>query len=392
MNSPTTLRLVVIGGGATGTGIARDAAERGFAVTLVEQGELGSGTSGNFHGILHSGARYAVLDEPTASECYRENQILRRIVPSAIIPTGGLFVALNEREAAHATLIMQACQRTGIPATEITPAAAHILEPNLTTSVLRAFTVPDGFVDGGELIRLNREAAEAATRPATLLTGHRVIGFARKNSLINHVSVLNQATGKTTAIPCDYVINAGGVWAGEVARMVSITLDMVFDKGTMIMFENKLNTAVLNRCRPQADGDLLDQNGTQSIMGTTARVITKLSDCQPTAEEVQLLLTAGFEMVPAMKTAVIRRVYAGVRPLFNDGTPTLVGSTRSISRSYHVLDHEGAGLDNFISVVGGKVTIYRLMAEMAVDLLCRKSGVEEPCRTADLVLETKALA
>lgn len=71
-------RIVIIGGGATGTGIAREAAQRGYAVTLVERGQLGQGTSGRFHGILHSGARYA------------ENQ-LRRLKPSAITDTGGMF-------------------------------------------------------------------------------------------------------------------------------------------------------------------------------------------------------------------------------------------------------------------------------------------------------------
>jgi glycerol-3-phosphate dehydrogenase len=94
--------VLIIGGGATGAGIAAEAARRGFSVTLVERGGLGAGTSGSFHGMLHSGARYVVNDPAVAAACYAENQRLRRLIPSAIVDTGGLFVAMTEEEAQHA--------------------------------------------------------------------------------------------------------------------------------------------------------------------------------------------------------------------------------------------------------------------------------------------------
>ena len=83
--------VVVIGGGATGTGTARDLAMRGFDVTLVERGNLTDGTTGRTHGHLHSGGRYAVSDQESAIDCMQENRVLHEIAGHCIEDTGGLF-------------------------------------------------------------------------------------------------------------------------------------------------------------------------------------------------------------------------------------------------------------------------------------------------------------
>lgn len=374
--------VLVIGGGATGMGIARDASERGFQVILVERHELGSGTTGHFHGFLHSGARYAVNDPETAAECYRENIILKRIIPSAVHDTGGLFLAFDDTEAAHGDKIKQACKAAGIPTQELQPEAVLKNEPHVNPSLIRAFSVPDAFIDGTELIRLNKQASLQADTPPTFLTNHKITSMVIEGRSITHITARHEMTGEQRIIACDYVINAAGAWAGEVAAMADIALDMVYDKGTMIAFKKRYNTALLNRCRPQADGDLLVPDHTRSVLGTTARMISGPDDCSPTGEEVTVLLEEGAKMIPALNGAAIRSIYAGVRPLYNSDSKPEVSVTRQISRSFHVLDHQQAGLDNFISVVGGKVTVYRLMAEKAVDLLCSKCSVQRTCHTA----------
>src|SRR5258706_14571778 len=90
---PLSTEILVIGGGATGLGVAWDAALRGYKTLLVEKGDLAHGTSGRYHGLLHSGGRYVVRDPRSALDCYRENLILKRIMPSAIEDTGGGFAA-----------------------------------------------------------------------------------------------------------------------------------------------------------------------------------------------------------------------------------------------------------------------------------------------------------
>lgn len=352
--------IIVIGGGATGSGIARLAAERGHRVTLIERGDLGSGTSGRFHGVLHSGARYAVADPAVAADCYRENQRLRRLMPSAITDTGGMFVALNDKEAAHADIILAACHAAGIPCTEISRAEALKREPNLNSAVTRALLVPDGFIDGTELIRLNRLVAEQAATPATFFSDHEVVGFDQSGGRITAVQVRQAGDTSITRINCDYIINAGGVWAPRIAELAGQHIPMVFDKGTMIIYDRKFTSAVINRCRPEDDGDLLVSHADYSIMGTTSRVVHDPEDFSPTQEETDVLAREGALLVPALATATARRIYAGIRPL---QAAALTGDARSISRSFNVIDHDQG---NFISVVGGKVTLHRLMAEAAL--------------------------
>src|SRR6188472_341555 len=84
--------VLIVGGGSTGAGVARDAAMRGLSTVLVERRDLAEGTTGRFHGLLHSGGRYVVRDPRSARECIQENRILRRIASHCIEDTGGLFV------------------------------------------------------------------------------------------------------------------------------------------------------------------------------------------------------------------------------------------------------------------------------------------------------------
>lgn len=379
-------RVVVVGGGATGAGIAADAALRGFEVILIERGDLGNGTSGRFHGMLHSGVRYVVNDPLVATECFSENQILRRIAPSAVSGTGGLFVAFNHAEEEHADTILQACRQAGIPCEELSVRQALAAEPGLNRSLRRAFKVPDGSIDGLEILRLNRQVASGVEIPARFMTNHDVVRLHRNDTSVSAVEIRDATTGEIEIIECDYVINAAGVWAGNITRLASIELPMVFDKGTMIIFQDQFSTAVLNRCRPEDDGDLLVPHDGRSVMGTTARVIDDPDNCLPTQEEVDLLLLQGAEMVPGMKGAAVERFYAGVRPLLKQLSDHDGNTSRSISRSFKIIDHSEDGVDNFITVVGGKVTLYRRMAEEAVDVLCEKSGVQQGCETAQITM------
>ncbi|MDO9794822.1 FAD-dependent oxidoreductase, partial [Glaesserella parasuis] len=92
--SPLTTDVIIIGGGATGAGIARDCALRGIDCILLERRDIATGATGRNHGLLHSGARYAVNDRESATECIEENKILRRIARHCIDETEGLFITL----------------------------------------------------------------------------------------------------------------------------------------------------------------------------------------------------------------------------------------------------------------------------------------------------------
>jgi len=139
--------VLVIGGGATGAGVAWDAALRGFDVVLVERGDLAEGTSGRFHGLLHSGGRYVVKDPVAAEECVVENAILRDVIPACIEDTGGLFVTTPDDDPAYGDRFLEGCRAAKLPAEEIDVAEALRREPRLNPGIRRAFTVPDASIE-----------------------------------------------------------------------------------------------------------------------------------------------------------------------------------------------------------------------------------------------------
>lgn len=136
--------VIVIGGGATGAGTARDCALRGLRRNLVERFDFASGATGHNHGLLHSGARYAVTDRESAAECIRENMILRRIARHCVEPTDGLFITLPEDDLNYQATFVRACREAGIGAEIIDPALAERMEPSVNPAIIGAVRVRTG--------------------------------------------------------------------------------------------------------------------------------------------------------------------------------------------------------------------------------------------------------
>lgn len=361
--------IVVIGGGATGTAVALLAAQAGHKVVLVERGAMASGTTGHFHGMLHSGARYAVNDPAVAAACYDENQRLRTLVPDVTRHTGGLFVATSDDEAAHADVLLAACKQAGVPAHEVSVQQARKSEPALSTRAKRIIAVPDGTIDGAALVRHNRRQAEQASTPARFMTNTLVTGFRREHGHVSHVEVQHIHSKAKQAIACDMVVNATGVWAGQLAGLLGDSFEMVFDKGTMVVLKRAFTHAVINRCRPESDGDLLVPVHGASIMGTTARSVASPNHPVPSKAEIALLITEGATLVPDIAHAAIVRSYAGVRPLIRpQDRPAPQSSSRSISRGYQIMTHDSIDASNVLTITGGKVTLYY---RMALDIMQR---------------------
>ena len=139
--------VIVIGGGATGAGVAHDLALRGLHVTLLERGELTSGTTGRHHGVLHSGGRYAVSDKESAVECIKENQIIRRIAPGSFEENGGLFAAVTDEDMDYLSSFLDSCAACDIPTVVHKREETLALEPNINPDVKLSVEVPDATVD-----------------------------------------------------------------------------------------------------------------------------------------------------------------------------------------------------------------------------------------------------
>ncbi|HYF92412.1 MAG TPA: anaerobic glycerol-3-phosphate dehydrogenase subunit GlpA [Symbiobacteriaceae bacterium] len=372
-------RVIVIGGGATGAGVLWDLALRGVPAMLVEQGDLVHGTSSRYHGLLHSGGRYAVKDPVSAAECAQENATVRRIAPWAVEPCGGLFVQLEQDDRDYAHDWVKACRSASISIQALDPVQLRHEEPGLNSRMYAAYRVPDASVDGFRLVAGNVAAAQM--HGAHTLTYHKVVGLLTENGRVSGVRVQNQHTGHMKVLEAELVINAAGAWADRITAMAGIHLDLVADRGTLLVFHGRLTGQVINRLRPPGDGDIFVPAGSVTLLGTTAVPVGSPEECEVPPDEVGELLGLGAELLPAASSARVLRAFAGIRPLMKAKEEG--ASTRDLPRTFVVLDHEAEhGVAGLISVLGGKLTTYRLMAERVVDLAVAKLGISAPCRTA----------
>jgi glycerol-3-phosphate dehydrogenase len=369
--------VLIIGGGVTGTALARDLALRGVDCILVEKDDLNAGASGRNHGLLHSGARYVAGDREAATECRAEGEILKRIVPQAIEDTGGYFVAVPGDDERYIADFPSYCARSGIVARAVEVAEARALEPALAADAIAVFEVPDASIDP---FRLSLESiAEAQRLGARLLRRARVVGFEREGRRLRAVRLHDTTTGEELRIEAAEIVNAAGAWAREVAALAGAPIEMTFSKGTLLVSHSRLARRVVNRLRRPANADIMMPGGTVSIVGTTSLRVDDLDDVQPTAAEADLIVDEAARMVPALSTMRFIRAYAGVRPLVGSAG---AADGRAVSRGFALFDHERDGLDNLTTITGGKLTTCRLMAERTADLVCRRLGVSRPCVTA----------
>ncbi|MGD8493323.1 MAG: FAD-dependent oxidoreductase, partial [Desulfobacterales bacterium] len=179
-------------------------------------------------------------------------------------------------------------------------------------------------------------------------------------------------------IEADQVVNATGAWAGEVAALAGVKIDIICSKGSLMVTHNRITDRVVNRLRASSNADILVPGGTVSILGTTSIRVENLNQVYPTVEEVDAMVSEATKMIPALETARYIRAFAGVRPLIGSRSGS---DDRSVSRSFALMDHSQDGIENFVSISGGKLTTYRLMAEKTVDLVCDHLGVSKPCLT-----------
>jgi glycerol-3-phosphate dehydrogenase len=369
--------VLVIGGGSTGAGVVRDAAMRGLETVLVERKDLADGTTGRYHGLLHSGGRYAVKDPAAAKECIAENLVLRRIASDCIEDTGGLFVSTPWDDPAFGDSFVEGCRATGIPVEEIAVSEALRREPRLNPEISRAFTVPDAALDPWKLVW--GCARSAQEHGAQILLYHRVVGLERDGQRVSGAAIRNDLTGEDLRIHADVVVNAAGAWAGQIAELAGCRVNVLPGKGIMIAMNHRLVNTVVNRCKMPADGDILVPIRTVSVIGTTDVRVADPDDLEVTQSEIDEMLDEGEKLVPGFREARALRAWAGARPLFS---PEEVADTREVSRSHALLDHrERDGVEGLVTITGGKTTTFRLMAEVAVDAACAQLGVERACRT-----------
>jgi glycerol-3-phosphate dehydrogenase len=364
--------VIVIGAGSTGAAIAHDLALRGLRVTVVERGGVAGGTTGHNQAQLHSGARYAVNDPVSARECIEENMILRKIMPEGLELNDGLFVALIEEHLAYRPVFLEACVRCGIPAREMPAARALELEPRLNPRLLAAIQIPDGVFDPYRFCL--SFLATAHHNGARVRTFAEVIGI---DAGRRAVQVRDRRSGKVETLGADLIVNAAGPWAVRVAAMAGAQVEVEPSAGAMVTVGARLCHRVINLLAPPGDGDIIVPQRQTSILGTTSWTVTDPDDIAIPAGHVEQIFVVAEQLIPDVRRTPVRGVMAAARPLLV--VPGAGG--RATTRGFACLDHARDGADGLISIVGGKTTTARCMAEKLSDLVGAKLGVKAECRT-----------
>ena len=385
--------VVVVGGGSTGCGVIRDLARRGLDAVLVEKGNLTHGTTGRMHGLLHSGGRYAVSDQKSARECIEENMVLRDIASHCVEETGGMFVKRPEDSEEYFQEKLEGCRACDIPAEVIDGEEARKREPYLARDVEKAIVVPDGAIDPFRLCVAN--AADAREHGARVETHAAVTDVLVEDGEVVGVEIehdsgpgkrVHREPGTTEEIRARYVVNATGAWAGRIGEMAGVDVEVRPSKGVMTVMNTRQVDTVVNRCRPKGDADIVVPHETACILGTTDEEVDDPEDYPEEEWEVDLMIETLSELVPALKDARTLRSFWGVRPLYEPpGTGT--DDPTDITRDYFLLDHAVRDdLPGMTSIVGGKLTTYRMMAESITDHVCEKLDHDAECDTADVPL------
>jgi len=390
--------LVVIGGGATGLGIAVDGANRGYKTLLVEQADFAKGTSSRSTKLVHGGVRYlAQGDIGLVREALKERGRLLRNAPhltrneSIIIPCYSLLSALKytvglklydalsgRLSFGKSMLIRRSTLNSKLPTVQ---------KKGLTCGVL----YHDGTFDDARLA-LNL-AQTAVEHGATCLNYMKVTRLQKnKEDKINGLVLTDQLTGKVYNVQASSVVNATGVFADEILHMDNPSAK------TMIRPSQGIHLVLDRKFLNSSDGIMIPKTDDgrvlfvlpwfdKVLMGTTDTPLNAHA-LEPRALESEIafvLKTAGKYLEIAPGRSDVQSVYAGLRPLA--ATEDQSDKTKEISRSHKVLV-AGSGL---VSVIGGKWTTYRKMAEDTIGKMIQQGLLPAaPCKTVDLPIHGAA--
>jgi glycerol-3-phosphate dehydrogenase len=383
VTAPSAHDVVVIGGGVTGAGIARDLSLRGLSVLLLEKGDWGAGTSGSSSWMIHGGARYLEFDwDTTRLSCEDAGHIVtiaRNLVNRVVFLVPVLPHAENNIERTET--FMEVYDRFqplkhAHPHRRLTAQEALRVEPGLSPDIIGAITTEEWGIDPHRLVFANVEDAVAHGARAlnhTVVTelirdGGKVIGVRYRGA----DGVMSEARARV-------VVNAAGPWVPQVSGMAGVPVELRPAKGIHIVYPHRISNFSLFVESVDGRDLLMVAHAGFTLLGTTDDdFYGDLDSIDVLEDEVEYLLQ-GFERVfPSIRNYRPVRTTAGVRP-------TLFKWRRyedELSRRYEVVDHAAQGVDGFVTIAGGKLSMYRLMAELTSDAVCRKLGHQAPCTTA----------
>ncbi len=373
--------IIIIGGGVTGVAIAHDMMLRGFNVTLIEQGELFSGTTRYHHGVLHSGARYAVSDPVVAKECIEENKIIQKITSNSLHYNYALYVASNIKEYEYSVEFMEYCKICNIPTRDIDLDEAFHIEPFLSREIKRVIEVPDVIMDPYYLPK--RFINTAIHNGAHVITNSSVQEIFFSKNTIYKIGFRDLHTKEYHELKADIIINAAGPWVGEICKLVNIDIPISNIAGLLFSVSPKLSHRIISRLYYPGDGDSIVPRGDYTILGSNSWVSNEPRPKHIPDGSIEYIRQKTSELIPMCAEAKIYEFWSASRPLYGQPEDT---TGREISRTFNIIDHSNHNRQGLITVVGGKATTARRVAEVTTDIACRVLKITIPCQTKEELL------
>ncbi|HVC78251.1 MAG TPA: glycerol-3-phosphate dehydrogenase/oxidase [Candidatus Micrarchaeaceae archaeon] len=383
MSAPSAHDVCVIGGGVTGAGIARDLSLRGLSVLLLEKGDWGAGTSGSSTWMIHGGPRYLEFDWDTTRRSCEDAGHIVTIARHMVYRVAFLLPILphDRNNIERMETAMEVYDRfqplkKSNPHVRLSAAEARQAEPGLTSDLVGAVTLEEWGVDPHRLVFANVQ--DAVANGARALNHTRVIGVLRDGANVIGVRY-RAADGSLSESRANVVVNAAGPWVPEVSRMAGADVQLRPAKGIHLVYPHRISNFGLSAETVDGRDVLMVSHGGFTLLGTTDDdFYGDLDSVDVTEDEVDYLLQAFERIFPAIRDYRPVRTTTGVRP-------TLFKWRRyedELSRRYQVIDHSADGAEGFITIAGGKLSMYRLMAEETSDAVCRKLAHQAPCTTA----------
>ena len=389
--------IIVIGGGATGVGCALDAASRGYDVLLLEQHDLGKGTSSRSTKLIHGGVRYLRQGNiALVREALRERGLLLKNAPHVVHNLPFIIPCYRQWQklfyGAGLKIYDALAGKYGIGRSRVIDkdeVAKHL--PNVQTKGLKGGVLyyDAQFDDTRLLIDI---AGTARTHGAAILNYAPVTGLIIEKRKVTGVDFVDSETGDAITAKARVVINAAGIFSDSVRQLADIEADSVvtYSQGIHLVFDEKFLPGGAGLMIPVTDDGrvlfCIPWNG-HLLVGTTDTPVSEPT-LEPKAVQTEIdfvLKTARHYLSQKPSREDVKSVFAGIRPLVKAGK---AARTASLSRG-HDLFVDGSGL---VTITGGKWTTYRQMAEDAVNKAANVAGLDDrTCITADLPISAEAL-
>ncbi len=388
--------VIILGGGVNGLGTARDCAQRGLSVLLLEKGDLASGASGGNSGMIHGGPRYMLTDPAVTRLACQDSGYIQRIAPHLLfrIPVLLPFTSRRDRASLYERAYHYATEaffsaydrfqplKRGRPSTRLSAAELYELEPGLRPGLHGAVTFDEWGIDPHRLCVLNALAARSHGAEVRTWTEAREV--VREGGKVTGVRWLDALTGETGVAHAPVVFNATGAWSPALAARSGATVRMRPGKGVHLVLDRRLSDYAVVCGAVDGRQMFAYPHEDETWIGTTDDDCWgDPDDLEATGDEVAYLLDGAASLLPGVRQARVTRAFWALRTTLFEYGP----NEDALSREHELVDHAAEGAAGLLSLVGGKLASYRAQSEEATDRIFRLLGrAAVACRTHEVAL------